>query len=368
MPSKPTVKLTSRLTDIPQTVGWAGGYIQGGGHGPLSGIYGMGADNVLSFDAVTAEGKYVTANAKENPDLFWALKGGGPSSFAIVTSVTAKTFPEVPTAGVTININSTHTNDTDLFNKGVRIFISQSNHLSNLGIFVYFEMGPGPGRLHIAPIVGPNMNLTQLKAATAPLFTELDAAKVPYDTHFRAFPTFFEFYIDMFEDEPPSPNAIVGGRLFTQRDMSENSTAISDVLVTTALTGINVGHVVNPGLHVPKVDNAIHPKWRNASSFVITNVLVDANEPWAQRKEKEAFNTNVIGKAMREAGPYGASYVNEGDLYEPDWQEAYWGDNYPRLLEVRRKWDPEGVFFAHATPGTERWSVVDYGRKLCRKM
>jgi hypothetical protein len=37
----------------------------------------MGADNVLSFDAITAKGEYVTANAAENPDLFWALKGGG---------------------------------------------------------------------------------------------------------------------------------------------------------------------------------------------------------------------------------------------------------------------------------------------------
>lgn len=183
-----------------QTVGWAGGYIQGGGHGPLSGTHGMGADNVLSSDALTAEGKYVTANARENPDLFWALKGDGPSSFAIVTSVTAKTSPEVPTAGVTININSTHTNDTALFNKGFHLFHDQANHLSNLGIFVYFGLGPSPGRLHVAPIVGPNMNLSQLQAATAPLFASLDAAKVPYDTHFRAFPTFSEFYMDMFED------------------------------------------------------------------------------------------------------------------------------------------------------------------------
>jgi FAD/FMN-containing dehydrogenase len=74
----------------------------------------MGADNVLSFDAITAKGEYVTANAKENPDLFWALKGGGPSSFAVVVSIDVKTFPEVPTAGTILNINSTHTNDTFL--------------------------------------------------------------------------------------------------------------------------------------------------------------------------------------------------------------------------------------------------------------
>lgn len=334
----------------------------------MSGIYGMGADNVLSFDAITADGKYVTANAKENSDLFWALKGGGPSSFAVVTSITVKTFPEVPTAGVTININSTHTNDTELFYKGVHIFNNQSNHFSNLGMFVYFEQGPGPGRLHIAPIVGPNMNATQLKKAVDPLITQLDAAKVPYDTHFRAFPTFFEFYMDMFEDETPSKQSVVSGRLFTQRDMVENSDKISDALIFAAMSGVNVGHIVNPGKGAPTVDNAIHPKWRNASSFVITNVLMSGTESWSVKKEKEAFNTNVVGKALREAGPYGASYVNEGDLYEPDWQEAYWGENYSRLLKIRKKWDPKGIFYTQTTPGTEDWSVIDYGTKLCKAL
>lgn len=348
------------------TVGWAGGYVQGGGHGPLSSIYGMGADNVLSFDAVTAEGKYVTANAKENADLYWALKGGGPGTFAVVTSVTVKTFPEVPTAGVAININSTHTNDTALFNRGVHIFHGQANHLSNLGMFVYFEHGPGPRRLHIAPIVGPNMNMTQLQAAIAPLLTQLDAAKVPYDTHYRAFPTFFEFYMDMFADESPSTNSIVGGRLFTQRDVAERNEQVTDALIMASVSGINIGHIVNPGHGVPVVDNAIHPKWRNASSFVITNVLMNGTEPWSVKKERERYNTEVVGKALREAGPDGASYVNEGDLYEPNWQDAYWGENYPRLLKIRQKWDPKGVFYTQTTPGTEKWSVIDYGRKLCK--
>lgn len=144
------------------------------------------------------------------------------------------------------------------------------------------------------------MNLTRLQAATAPLFASLDAAKVPYDTHFCAFPTFFEFYIDMFEDEPPSSMSIVSGRLFTQRDFAENSQAISDALISAAITGVNVGHIVNPAHGAPRVDNAIHPAWRNASSFVITNVFMGGTEPWEEKKEKEAFNTDVVGKALRE--------------------------------------------------------------------
>lgn len=279
----------------------------------------MGADNVLSFDAITAEGKYVTANAKENPDLYWALKGGGPSSFAVVTSITVKTFPEVPTAGTIVNINSTHTNDTELFRKGVKIFHNLANEYANNGMFVYFELGPGPQRLHIAPFVGPNMNEAQLNAVLKPFFDQLDAAKVPYDKHTKAFPTFFEFYIDMFEDEPPNQQSIVGGRLFTQSDISQNGDKIADALIMAAMPeptqlGFNVGHIVNPGHKVPTADNAINPVWRNASSFVITNVIVSGTESWAVKKERENFNTNVVGKALRDVSPNGASYVNEVSL------------------------------------------------------
>ncbi|KAF2866763.1 isoamyl alcohol oxidase [Massariosphaeria phaeospora] len=353
------------------TVGWAGGYIQGGGHGPLTSVYGMGADNVLSFDVVTATGEYVTANADENADLFWALKGGGPSTFAVVTSITVKTFPEVPTAGTILNINTTHTNDTAVFDEGFRIFHNLSNHYTDNGMFVYFELNLG--RLHVAPLVGPRMDEAKLKQVLKPLFDQLDAAKIPYDAYTRAFPTFFEFYMDMFEDEMPQQNSIVGGRMFSQKDIAENGDQVAKALLfasqpTNDTFGFSVGHIVNPGHGVPVVDNAIHPKWRNSSSFVITNLIMNGDESWEMKELRADQQTNIVGKALREAGPDGASYVNEGDLNEPNWQESYWGSNYPKLLQLRKKWDPEGVFYAQTTPGTEDWSVIDYGTKLCRKV
>ena len=90
-------------------------------------------------------------------------------------------------------------------------------------------------------------------------------------------------------------------------------------------------------------------------------------EPWEVKKERENFNTNVLGKRLRDVSPAGASYVNEGDLYEPNWQEAYWGSNYARLLKVRSVWDPNGVFYTPTSPGTEKWEVIDYNTKLCKK-
>ena len=56
------------------TVG-VGGWTLGGGHGPLSSKYGLGADQVLELEVVTADGELRIVNEKSEPDLFWALRG-----------------------------------------------------------------------------------------------------------------------------------------------------------------------------------------------------------------------------------------------------------------------------------------------------
>ncbi|KAI1145867.1 putative FAD-binding oxidoreductase [Nemania diffusa] len=68
-----------------------GGLILGGGLSWLSNLYGLVADNVVNYEVVLANGSLVNANVKENPDLYWALKGGG-SNFGIVTTFTLATY------------------------------------------------------------------------------------------------------------------------------------------------------------------------------------------------------------------------------------------------------------------------------------
>ncbi|EOD52544.1 putative isoamyl alcohol protein [Neofusicoccum parvum UCRNP2] len=70
-----------------------GGYIQGGGHGPLSRTYGLGAHQVLQATIITTNGTTLTANAATNPDLFWALRGGGGGQYGVVTEYVIKTHP-----------------------------------------------------------------------------------------------------------------------------------------------------------------------------------------------------------------------------------------------------------------------------------
>jgi FAD/FMN-containing dehydrogenase len=60
--------------------------------------------------------------------------------------------------------------------------------------------------------------------------------------------------------------------------------------------------------------------------------------------------------ALRALVPAPASYVNETDYFEADWQRAFWGENYARLLEIKRKYDPDGLFTVHHGVGSETQS------------
>ncbi|CAE6478775.1 unnamed protein product, partial [Rhizoctonia solani] len=92
-----------------RTVGAAGGWIQGGGHSPLRAMYGLGVDNVLQYTVVKADGKIINANSCENKDIFWALRGGGGSTYGVTLDVTYKRHPplqSVVVVAMQVNVTS----------------------------------------------------------------------------------------------------------------------------------------------------------------------------------------------------------------------------------------------------------------------
>lgn len=119
------------------TVGLAGGYTQGGGHSALSTNYGLSADNVLEWEAVTADGQIVKASPTENPDLYWALSGGGAGNYAVVTSMTVKAFPDTHVGGGTLAFYAADTT-ADQFYEGINAFHAALPAMVDAGSMVVY--------------------------------------------------------------------------------------------------------------------------------------------------------------------------------------------------------------------------------------
>ena len=83
-----------------QIVEVSGGWLQGSGHGPLTAAYGLGADNTLEFEVVTADGQHATATPfNKYADLYRARSGGGGGNYAVMLSTTLKAHVDGPVAG-----------------------------------------------------------------------------------------------------------------------------------------------------------------------------------------------------------------------------------------------------------------------------
>jgi hypothetical protein len=75
-----------------------------------------------------------------------------------------------------------------------------------------------------------------------------------------------------------------------------------------------------------------------------------------------ADKVHAAMKALRACAPYTGAYVNECDYFQAEWQRAFWGPNYARLLAVKRRYDPDGLFTVHHGVGSETWSADGFVR------
>lgn len=104
--------------------------------------------------------------------------------------------------------------------------------------------------------------------------------------------------------------------------------------------------------------NAIADHWRTAimHADIFADALDFTRTTPAQFRERHA-RLEAVMDGIREATPAGGAYFNEADVLEPAWQGTFFGEKYERLVGVKRKRDPWGVFWAVKLPGSEVWEV-----------
>ncbi len=156
-----------------QTVGAFGGWIAGGGHSSLGSAYGMGSDQVLALQVVTAEGRFITVDSTTNADLFYALRGGGPGTYGIVTSAIVRAFPAVHVSETTISFQVGGRLGFGGFGGGFNMTFPPFNITNPFGPLGGPGAGPSPFNFSAPrPSSGPGANFTVPPGANAtiPLF------------------------------------------------------------------------------------------------------------------------------------------------------------------------------------------------------
>jgi hypothetical protein len=341
-----------------QDVGILGGYIQGGGHSPLSSIYGLAADQVLEMKVVTADGRFKTASSTKNTDLFWALRGGGGSTWGVVTSVTIRAHSSIQMTSVRFTFSAASQAN---FTAGVKAYWKRFIPYSDAGIYSYFFIIPTPpvSTFIMLGFVAPNKTIAETTALLKPWFDDLTALNITFDPLFKNYAKVGEGLTDTFPTEPVQADAAIGSRLFPRSAWEKPGSKVFNNTWDTWSASMASGVLISFNIRAPNVfnlDNAVLPAWRETVLHTIQGGGWEVGASATTMKTARE-DLSVRQAKWKNATPGAGSYLGEGDIEEVDWQETFFGKNYPRLLKIKNEVDPEGLFWTKRAVGSEGRSV-----------
>lgn len=312
-----------------------GGLTLGGGIGYLTRRYGLTIDNLLSADVVLADGRFVTASATENPDLFWALRGGG-GNFGVVTSFE---FRLHPVSMVNFGPTFWSLEEAGMVLKAYRDFIPKAPETIN-GFFAFLVVPPAPmfpEHLHMKKVCGIVWCCTGTAEETDAATKSIRSLGHPLLDHVG--PTPFPVVQSLFD------GLFVPGLQWYWR--ADNFTELSDEAVARHVEhGSKLPSMLST-MHLYPVNGAAQRVGRTDTAYsfrealfaeVIVGVDPDpANAPAITQWCKDYW------EALH---PYsaGGAYVNFMMDEGQDRVQATYRDNYKKLAEIKKKYDPTNFF------------------------
>ncbi|RYP50372.1 hypothetical protein DL769_010961 [Monosporascus sp. CRB-8-3] len=347
------------------TVGLVGGYIQGGGHGPLASKYGLAADQVLEWEVITGTGEILTANADQHPDLFWALRGGGGSTYGIVLSVTVKAFPDTffSTAYLTVPNNGTN---ADALYSAIGSFFRTMPALADAGAIAIWTAQPAGFAL--APAIAPDMHAAELDGILQPALDRLDGLGLDYTYTSSENSSFLRTFESVSTSSSSVADYNIGGRLIPRYLVEDNLTAlVGAVRYVSSRAGIggNVFNVKDKGVSSPDAV-AANPYFRESLWVSTVGTPINYTDWDATRAGRDQLTRDLVPALAALTPEGGGAYLNEADPQEPDFQSLFYGDHYGRLLEIKQKYDPHDIFYAKTAVGSDRWEE-DIDGRLCER-
>lgn len=383
------------------TVGAAGGFTLGGGMGLFSKKYGTGAAGLLEAEVVLANGTTIIANECQNSDLFWGLRGGGGGTFGVVTKMTYKVHPLTNQSGL-IQGSIKAKNDASykiLLKKFLAFYDKKMNNEHWGDIFSFNSDNSIQFYMFFQGVSGQ-----EAQAAWDEMGEWLINHKSEYavNTNTMLIPpeqmwdaNFWEKNNPNFIQLNPSQSGIPGAYWYTMNNSELfrywysyqswwipqslfKESRIDKLAETVFLASrlINVEFHTFKGLAGASKDaieftqaTSTNPAIFNASGIIIISSGNNQVYPGVANKDLDHKEAEIVSHKIIKAiqyfmqlAPQSGAYLNEADYFQKDWQRVFWGDNYSRLLKIKKKYDPQGLFYCHHCVGSEFWDAAG----MCR--
>ncbi|KAL7945855.1 hypothetical protein V8C42DRAFT_321755 [Trichoderma barbatum] len=352
------------------SVGPAGGWIAGGGHGITTPSFGLGVDNVQQMKVVLPNGTYVTANRCQNQDIFFALRGGGGGTFGVVTESTTLLHKDQEFSYVFLQLGVQDTRGAN------EVLVDNALRWAEEGwggLYGVTDIVAG-GTALLFLGYNANLNLDEAKASLKPLTDYLKSLPNSGSlvSIIKTQPNQLAAQNDAALMAILLPEAGVSltrsSRLVPKKNFqtAAGRKAVVDALEKNTFGwGAIMGAPTNYTL--PKSDlpggpgeASVSPAWRDAVWHLTYGTQWDPADPVATSPEALSAMFQALSEAMdpmRAITPGAGAYQNEADVYEPDAIASFWGEkNYKRLLAIKKKLDPDNLLSCWNCIG---WDVND---------
>jgi len=320
---------------INSTTGIAG-LTLGGGFGWLTRKYGMTIDNLVSVDLITAEGRKIRASETDNADLFWAIRGGG-GNFGVVTRFEFQLFPVGPEifAGLIVFPFS---QAKQILNQ-YRQFVNSAPE--ELNVWVVLRKAPPlpflPENVHGKEVVVLPVFYSGPATEAEKLIAPVRAFGTPHGEHLGVQP--YVAWQKAFD-----PLLTPGARNYWK---SHNFTELADGALDSIIEF--AGKLPSPQCEIfigliAGAPNRIAPD-AMAYGHRDAKFVLNVHGRWDEAKD----DPKCIGWArefFKASAPYASAgaYVNFMTAEESDRVAAAYGANYDRLVQIKKRYDPDNIF------------------------
>jgi hypothetical protein len=300
-----------------------------GGKGNLSRLYGMTCDNIVSIKMINYKGEILTANKMQNPDLFWAVKGAGCCNFGVITEIELKVYNDIYCQFETLQWEWNPKNVFILFKKYQSLIVNLPNQIS-AEFYISYNNGT------------VQFSIKFIKLGNEP-FIEIDEFKKLFSPTITSCSGYYSKITDCWVSYDTG-----NSNIFSKMKSIMIFEAVSDYCITLFINAINKLLIDSKNLNFQLNFSQLGGEVENGNScyfpkkaIIVLSIFINWSVNLLDGYSIN-FVTNIYNEVKKYTSPY--CFPNFIDYDIQDYMNSYYGDNSNKLIEIKKKYDPNNIF------------------------